>query len=149
MKIILASDRAGAELRDRLAVYLSEEGYTVENVTDPALQIDYPDAADYLCIRVANGQFDRGILVCGSGIGMSIAANKHRGIRAGVAADEYSARMATIHNNANVLCLGARTTGFEKAFGLADAFLTAEFSAGERHLRRLDKIAKLEQESLK
>lgn len=144
MNIVLASDRAGNDLRDALAAHLTREGYQVLNLHDPEGEVDYPDMAARLCGEITSGNCPVGILICGSGVGMSIAANKIRGIRAAVAADEYTARMCRMHNNANVLCLGSRTTGTDKALGLADAYLNASYEGG-RHDRRIAKIAALEE----
>lgn len=138
--IVLASDHAGLELKRHLAERLAARGEAVEDlgVHGPA-SADYPDQAHAVAVAVAAGRAERGILVCGTGIGMSIAANRHPGVRAAHCHDAYTAEMARRHNDANVLCLGARVTGTGVAEQLVDLFLATPFEGG-RHARRVGKI---------
>ncbi len=148
MKIAMASDHGGLHLKEHLKKHLAEQGYEiVDHGTYTDASCDYPDYARTLCRDLASGASgaEKGILVCGTGIGVSIAANKCRGIRAALCADVYSARMSREHNNANVLCLGERTTGVGLAEMIADVWLATEF-AGGRHARRVAKIMALEEE---
>jgi ribose 5-phosphate isomerase B len=146
VKIAIAADHAGFELKSLLIAHLQRQGYEVHDlgsyVLDP--DDDYPDVAETLADAVANGHADRGILLCGSGIGASVAANKHPGIRAGLAHDAYSAHQGVEHDDMNVLVLGARVIGPEPAKELATAFLEADFTGEERHLRRLRKVHAIE-----
>lgn len=135
----LASDHAGYALKDLLARELSGRGFTVkDHGTDSGESCDYPVFAHRLCSAVLS-EGGRGILVCGSGIGMSMAANRHEGIRAALCATELHARLSRRHNDANVLCLGARITGEELALAIMAAFLETGFEGG-RHQRRVDQI---------
>jgi len=144
MKLVIGSDHGGFRLKEHLKKYLKDKGYDVLDVgTYSSESCDYPDVAELLAKEIVKGVADRGILVCGTGIGMSISANKCKGIRAAVVTDEYSARKAAEHNNANVLCLGERVLGEGLADLLVDAWLTTEF-AGGRHERRVNKIMALE-----
>ncbi|WP_462324606.1 ribose 5-phosphate isomerase B [Desulfoplanes sp.] len=137
--IIIGSDHAGFPLKQELVAYLKESGYTTEDVGTHSLDsCDYPVYAQDLCKRVLD-QNTLGILVCGSGVGMSMAANKVAGIRAALCTNEYLARMTRRHNNANVLCLGGRITGIDLAGAIVDAFLDNDFEGG-RHQRRVDLI---------
>lgn len=141
--IAIASDHAGPDYKKRLIEYLSAKGYTCLNLgTDTDASVDYPIYADKVCQKITSGEADLGILICGTGIGMSIAANKHKGIRAGLCGDPDSASLTRQHNNANVLCMGARIISFEKALEITDAFLDAEFLGG-RHQRRVDMLENL------
>ena len=143
-RIIIASDHGGLELKQALASTLEGWSWSVEDLgCHDSASVDYPDLALDLARRVASGQAPLGLLVCGTGIGVSIAANKVPGVRAALCADPYSASMARRHNNANVLCLGGRVLGPELAGAVLEAFLGAEFEGG-RHQRRLDKIAAAE-----
>ena len=145
MKIAIGSDHAGHSLKQTLVGLLTGDGHSVSDLT-PALdpQDDYPDAAAAVRRAVASGGAERGIVVCGSGVGASVAANKIRGVRAGLCHDTYSARQGVEHDDINVLCLGARVIGDAVALDLARAFLGARFSGEERHARRLRKILDLE-----
>ncbi|HEY8496970.1 MAG TPA: ribose 5-phosphate isomerase B [Limnochordales bacterium] len=144
MRIAIGSDHAGFDLKQELMAHLKAAGHTVVDMgTTSRESCDYPDYARLVAEAVAAERCDRGILICGTGIGMSIAANKVPGVRAALCAEPYSARMAREHNDANVLCLGARVTGSGLALEIADAFLAGEF-AGGRHARRVDKIRELE-----
>jgi ribose 5-phosphate isomerase B len=145
MNIALGSDHAGHSLKNALLEVLRGDGHVVSDLT-PALdpQDDYPDAAAAVGRAVAGGTAERGIVVCGSGVGASVAANKIRGVRAGLCHDTYSARQGVEHDDINVLCLGARVIGDAVARDLVRAFLGARFSGEERHARRLRKIRDLE-----
>jgi len=146
MKIALASDHAGKALKDSIAIYLKEKGHLLHDFGAHSEEsVDYPDFAISVASAVQSGKCRFGILVCGTGIGMSIAANKHTGIRAALCAESYSARCAREHNDANVLTLGSRVTGPGLALEIAEVFLQAEF-AGGRHEARVSKIAGIEVE---
>jgi RpiB/LacA/LacB family sugar-phosphate isomerase len=141
MKIALAADHAGYEMKRDLAGKLTREGHEILDLgTDTAAAVDYPDYAEAVAGVMRDGQSERGIIVCGSGAGVSIAANKFPGIRAAVCHDCYTAHQAVEHDDMNVLCLGARVVGANLAREIVDAFLKATFSGEERHLRRLAKI---------
>lgn len=145
MTIVLGSDHAGFELKQELVQFVHELGHEVLDVgTDSVAPVDYPDFAQKVGEPVANGQAQRGILLCGSGAGASIAANKIKGVRAALAHDHYTAHQAVEHDDANVLVLGARIIGAAVARELVDAFLRAEFTGEERHQRRLDKVLQIE-----
>jgi ribose 5-phosphate isomerase B len=136
----LASDHAGLELKQALAGELAQRGYEVRDFgTDSKASCDYPDFAHALARAVEQGDVPRGLLVCGTGVGMSIVANRHAGVRAVVCSEPLSARMARRHNDANVLCLGARVIGHDTALDILTAFLEAEFEGG-RHAGRVAKI---------
>ncbi|TDI33183.1 MAG: ribose 5-phosphate isomerase B [Acidobacteria bacterium] len=149
MQLAVAADHAGFEMKRTLVAWLEEEGHQVVNLGPPRPDPvdDYPDVAVSLCREIQEGRVQRGILICGSGIGASVAANKMKGIRAGVAHDIYSAHQGVEHDDVNVLCLGARIIGIEVAYELVRAFLAARFSGEERHVRRLNKVLALEQHS--
>jgi len=141
MKIAIAADHAGYEMKRDLAGKLASEGHDVLDLgTDTPAPVDYPDYAEAVAGVLRQGQAERGIIVCGSGAGVSIAANKFPGIRAAVVHDVYTAHQAVEHDDMNVLCLGARVIGANLAREIVDAFLKATFSGEERHLRRLAKI---------
>jgi ribose 5-phosphate isomerase B len=143
MKIAIGSDHGGIHLKNHLKDYLQGKGWEILDCgTYTEASCDYPDIAAKLCGEIAKGTVAQGILVCGTGLGMSIAANKCAGIRAAVVTDEYSAVKSKEHNNANVLCLGERVLGTGLAESLVDAWLKTEF-AGGRHARRVDKIMDL------
>ena len=144
MKIAIGADHAGFSLKEQLRRKLSEEGYEVADFgTDSAASCDYPDFAQAVGRDVAQGQSDRGILVCSTGIGMAMAANKVDGVRAAPAESDDEVKMTREHNDANVLTLGARYLDENRAMELIDIFLKTEF-AGGRHARRVAKIAQLE-----
>lgn len=144
MKLLMGSDHGGIHLKKHLAAYLTGEGYEIIDVgTDTEESCDYPDFAAKLCGELVKGTADKGILVCGTGIGISIAANKCKGIRAAVCNDVYNARMSRMHNDANVLCMGERTIGVGTAELIVDTWLSTEFEGG-RHARRVAKIMALE-----
>ena len=140
MKIAIGSDHGGIHLKNYLKEYLQGKGWEVLDCgTYTEESCDYPDIAAKLCGEIAQGTVTQGILVCGTGLGMSIAANKCAGIRAAVVTDEYSAVKSKEHNNANVLCLDERVLGTGLAESLVDAWLKPEFTGG-RHARRVGKI---------
>ncbi len=144
MKIAIGSDHAGYILKAHLMEHLEKKGIAYENLGGFAPEsIDYPVAAERVAEAVKAGRFDLGVLVCGSGIGVAIAANKVRGIRAAVCSEPYSAKMAREHNNANILTMGERVVGPDLATMILDAFLSAQFEGG-RHARRVDLISDME-----
>ena len=137
-KIVIGSDHAGYDLKLKVIDKLESKGIMVKDVgTYSTDSCDYPTYADAVCKAIQLGEFEMGILICGTGIGMSIAANKHAGIRAACCSDIYSAKLTRQHNNANVLCFGARVIGDEIAYELVDTFINTDFLGGERHLRRV------------
>ncbi len=141
MKIAVGSDHGGFGFKQMIIEFLGEIGQEVDDVgcysTD---SVDYPDFADKVCAKVQSVECERGILVCGTGIGMSITANRHRDIRAALCHEAYTARMSREHNNANVLCLGGRVLGIEIALDIVGTWVETEF-AGGRHQRRLEKLS--------
>lgn len=146
MKIALAADHAGYEEKEKLKSELDSLGVEYTDMgTDSNASVDYPDYARKVAEAVAKGDFERGILLCGSGAGMAIAANKVPGIRSAVAWNEEIARLSREHNNTNVLALAARFTADYEIKNIVKAWLDAEFDAG-RHERRVEKITKIEQE---
>jgi ribose 5-phosphate isomerase B len=147
-KIILGGDHAAPELKKIVYDHLIAKGFTVEDVgTHSTESCNYPDIARALCKKLQNGEGDLGILICGTGIGMSMAANKHRGIRAACCSDTFSARLTREHNDANVLCFGARVIAQGLALDLVDAFVNTEFQGG-KHQIRVDMIAEIERDQL-
>jgi len=148
MKIVLGADHAGYELKDKIKQHLQQQGVDVrdEGTSSPD-SVDYPDYARLVAHDVAEQRADLGILVCGSGIGMAIAANKVDGIRAANVSTEYEAQMSREHNNANVLALGARIVRADEAFRIVDKWLSTQF-AGGRHERRVEKIIAIEKEEV-
>jgi len=146
MKIAIGADHAGFELKEEVSDFLKKLGHEPLDLgTFSTESVDYPDPAAAVALAVRNGEAERGILVCGSGVGTCIAANKVRGIRASVCHDRYSAHQGVEHDAMNVLCLGSRVIGVEVARELVQAFVEAQFSAGERHVRRLNKVLALEE----
>jgi RpiB/LacA/LacB family sugar-phosphate isomerase len=145
MRVSVGSDHAGYHLKQNLAAYLRGLGHEVIDVgTDSTEPVDYPDVAEALAGQVTEGKADRGILICGSGVGASVAANKIPGIRAAMCHNTYSAHQGVEYDDTNVIVLGARVVGPELAREIVVAFLGAEFSGEERHLRRLKKIKAIE-----
>jgi len=145
MRLVFGSDHAGFSMKQELLGFVRELGYEVQDVgTHSAEPVDYPDYADALAAAIRNGSADRGILICGSGVGASVAANKIPGIRAGLCHDTYSAHQGVEHDDMNVLVLGSRVIGAELAHDLVKAFLGAAFSGESRHVRRLEKVRMLE-----
>jgi ribose 5-phosphate isomerase B len=143
-RIALGADHAGFDLKQRIKAHLQQHGYQVDDRgTNSTESVDYPDFAQAVGEQVAGKQADLGVLVCGSGIGMAITANKVPGVRAANVSSEYEAQMSREHNDANVLALGARILDEAKALTIVDKFLDTQF-AGGRHQRRVDKIAEVE-----
>lgn len=145
MKYIIGNDHGGIDLVDSVEEILLQLGQEVEKVgTFTRESTDYPDYAKKACDKVINNEADYAILICGTGIGMSLAANKIKGIRAACVSDVYSARMSRAHNNCNALCIGARVIGNEVAKMIVETFVKTQYEGG-RHQRRIDKITKLEE----
>ncbi len=148
MQIVLGSDHAGYKLKEDLKPLINEYAEEVIDVgTDDTSSVDYPDYAEALAQKIRSGEATRGLLICGSGIGASVAANKIPGIRAGLCHDTYTARQAVEHDDINVLVMGARVIGIEVAKEITRSFLTSEYSGSERHQRRLRKIRQIEEKS--
>ncbi|MBA2738011.1 MAG: ribose 5-phosphate isomerase B [Pyrinomonadaceae bacterium] len=146
MKVVIASDHAGFSLKCNLRELLEDQNFEVVDVgTDDETPVDYPDYAEKIGLAIINNEATRGVLICGSGVGASVAANKIPGIRAGLCHDTYSAHQGVEHDAMNVLVLGARVIGVELAYELVKAFLAAKFTNEERHLRRLEKVHALEE----
>ncbi|MBE7033860.1 MAG: ribose 5-phosphate isomerase B [Ruminococcaceae bacterium] len=144
MKIAMAADHGGFELKNILKDYLEEKGHTVMNLgTDSSESVDYPDYAKLCCEKVVSKEVDFGILVCGTGVGISIAANKIDGIRCGLCPSKEIAALVKQHNNANVIALGGRFTSPEEGKAIIDSYMAAQFEGG-RHQTRVDKIMALE-----
>src|SRR5215467_10378337 len=150
MRIGIATDHGGFVLKEQLAVYLKSAGHEVVDFGAHSLNPgdDYPDFVIPLAQAVAAAQVERGLAVCGSGVGASICANKIPGVRAGLVQDHYSAHQGVEHDDMNVLSIGGRVVGFEVARDLVDAFLAASFTGEERHVRRLSKVAALEMQEV-
>ncbi len=144
MKIALGCDHGGLEHKNAIGEFLKEAGHEVVDFgIYEQVSVDYPDIAKKVCESIIKGETERGILVCGTGIGMSIAANKYKGIRAAACSEHFSAKYTRLHNNSNVLCLGGRVIGVGTAIELAELFVNTEFEGG-RHQNRIDKIAEIE-----
>ncbi len=144
--IAIGSDHGGYELKEFVKKYLLQNRYEIKDFgVHSSTSVDYPDIAHPLCMSIINGETEKGILLCGTGIGISIAANKIKGIRAALCGDCYSARMSRAHNNANVLTLGGRVIGSELAIEIVRIWLNTDF-IGQRHKIRVDKIHMLESE---
>lgn len=147
MKIAMGNDHAAVEMKQEIMTYLREKGYEVLNLgTDSSESCDYPLYGEKVGQAVASGEADLGIAICGTGIGISLAANKVPGIRAAVCSEPYSAKLSRMHNDTNVLCFGARVVGTELAKMIVDEWLSAEFLGG-RHQRRVDMIMAIEKEA--
>lgn len=147
MKIAIGNDHAAPELKLAVMAHLAEQGIEcIDMGCAVGEKCDYPDAARKVCEKIQSGDADMGILICGTGVGMSIAANKFKGIRAACCSDYFSARLTREHNNANVLCFGARVVGEGTAMDLADVFVSTKFEGGERHDRRIGLISAIEEE---
>jgi len=150
MIIAIGADHGGYYLKNQLADYLRQAGHAVTDLgTYGEKAVDYPDYARSVATAVIEGKAERGILICGSGVGACVAANKFPGIRSAVCHDTFSARQGVEDDNMNILCLGARVVGPELAKELARAFLDASFSNAERHVRRLQKVAAIEKEFMR
>ena len=144
--IAIGSDHGGYLLKEEIKKHLKEKGYEFKDFeTDSTASCDYPVYAEKVCRAVQSGECEKGILICGTGIGMSMCANKCKGIRAAVCGDHFSAEFTRKHNNANVLCLGARVIGAGVAMQLVDIFLTTEYEGG-RHEKRVEMMMQLENE---
>lgn len=140
MKIAIAADHAGVEMKEQVKARLIEMGHQVEDYgTNSTSSCDYPDVAKPAAEAVSHGQADRAVLICGTGIGMSMVANKVKFVRGAVCSEPLSARMTRLHNDANCLCIGARMIGIEIAFEILNEFIDTEFEGG-RHQRRIDKM---------
>jgi ribose 5-phosphate isomerase B len=149
MKIVLGCDHAGFLIKDAVIAHIKKQGHEVVEVgTFSADSCHYPLFAHAACEKILDGTCELGILICGTGIGMSIAANKHNGIRAACCSDVFSARLTREHNNANILCFGERVVGLGLALDLVDAFLNAEYANGGNHLTRVAMLAQIEQGTL-
>jgi ribose 5-phosphate isomerase B len=146
MKISIGADHAGYEMKNQLIKFIEKLGHSVHDVGtfEPSKPDDYPDYAVLVGEDIRSGNVDRGVLVCGSGVGVSVAANKMKGIRAGLCHDHYSAHQGVEHDDMNVLVLGARIIGQMAAQDATEAFLGANFSGEERHVRRLNKVKGIE-----
>ncbi|HKI11102.1 MAG TPA: ribose 5-phosphate isomerase B [Candidatus Acidoferrum sp.] len=150
MKIVVGSDHAGFQLKNEMANLLKSLGHDVLDVgAYDERPSDYPDFAEAVGSAVLDGRAERGVLICGSGVGASVAANKLAGIRAGMCHDTYSAHQGVEHDNINVLVLGSRVVGVKLAEDLVKAFLGAQFTGEERHVRRLAKVKALEDKMLR
>lgn len=150
MKLAIGADHAGVGYKDILAAELRRSGHEIIDVgTHGTDSVDYPDFASAVAERVARGDVARGIIICGSAVGVCIAANKVPGVRAGVCHDTYSAAQGVDHDDMNVLCMGERVIGIALARAITEAFLTADFSAEPRHRRRLEKVLDIEARHLK
>ena len=143
--IAIGCDHAAIDLKQAIMAHLDEQGIAYTNLGTDGDPCDYPDMAKAVAEKITSGECEKGILLCGTGIGMSMAANKIKGIRAAVCSDEFSAKYTRLHNDANILCMGARVIGAGLAVELVDIFLQTEFEGG-RHQRRVDKITALEEE---
>ena len=145
IKIAIASDHAGYDLKEEIKKHLEDRGieFIDFGTNNPTDSVNYPDFAHALCSSIQIGETERGILVCGTGIGMSMAANKHTGIRAACCSDTFSARLTRTHNDANVLCFGARVVGIGVATDLVDVFINTEFEGG-RHTKRVEMLNALD-----
>ena len=141
--IAIGCDHAAVEMKKEIIKVLSEKGFEFKDMGTDGEPCDYPNMAEAVCGLVTSGECERGILLCGTGIGMSIAANKIKGIRAALCADSFSTKYTRLHNDSNIMCMGARTTGVGLASELAEIFLTTGFEGG-RHQRRVDLITALE-----
>lgn len=147
MKIVIGSDHAGFELKQQLIPVIQSMGYEVLDVgTDSTAPVDYPDFAAKVGHAVLDGRAERGVLICGSGVGASVAVNKLHRIRGGICHDTYSAHQGVEHDDMNVLVLGSRVVGVALASDLVRAYLPAKFTHEERHVRRLNKVLALERE---
>ena len=142
--IAIGSDHAGYALKCEIIKHLEEKGVQFIDCGCNGESVDYPDIAEKTCAKVVSGEADKGILICGTGVGISISANKIKGIRAALCGDWDSAKYTRLHNNANVLCMGGRVIGAGLAAEITDIFLETEFEGG-RHARRVEKIMKLEE----
>lgn len=147
MKIAIGNDHGAVDLKFHIMNYLQKQGHEVVNFgSDVSDSCDYPVYAEKVGKAVVSGEFDKGILICGTGIGISIAANKIRGVRCALCSEPCSAKLTREHNDANILAMGARIIGPVLAESIVDAFLTTDFCGEERHQRRVNLVSKLEQD---
>jgi ribose 5-phosphate isomerase B len=145
MRVAVGADHAGFEMKRDLAGAMAQQGHEILDLgTHSSAAVDYPDIAEAVAMAIRNGQVDRGVIFCGSGAGVAVAASKFPGVRATICHDAYTARQAVEHDDVNVMCLGARVVGPALARVLVETFLEATFSAEDRHLRRLAKIDAIE-----
>jgi len=146
MKIFIGADHGGFELKEKIKEFLAKNNYGFEDTGNAVFdkQDDYPDFTLAIANKVVSTPDSKGIMICGSGVGACIVANKIKGIRASVCHDTYSAHQGVEHDSMNLLCLGGRIIGFELAFEIVKSFVSASFSNEERHIRRLEKVVKLE-----
>ena len=145
MKIVIGNDHAAVDMKNEIKAYLEELGHEVVNFgTDTNDSVNYPEYGEKVGVAVANGEFDCGILICGTGVGISIAANKVNGVRAAVCSEPTTARLVKEHNNANIIAFGARVIGVELAKMIVDEFLETPFDGG-RHQKRVDMIMEIEE----
>ena len=145
MKIVLGCDHAGYNIKNAVKEHIEQMGHEVTDVgTYSKDSCHYPIFASEACKKITSGECELGVLICGTGIGMSIAANKHKGIRAACCSDTFSAKLTREHNDANVLCIGERVVGIGLALELVDAFLKAEYSNGGNHVTRVAMLADIE-----
>lgn len=144
MKIAIGCDHGGLEHKDAIKEHLEKRGFEViDSGIYEQMSVDYPDIAEKVCANITSGECERGILVCGTGIGMSIAANKIKGIRAAACSEHFSAKYTRLHNDSNILCLGGRVVGVGTAIELCDLFVDTQFEGG-RHANRVAKITNIE-----
>lgn len=148
MKIGIGNDHAAVDMKNEIKAYLEEKGYEVVNYgTDTKESCDYPIYGEKVGVAVASGEVDLGVLICGTGIGISMAANKVEGVRAAVCSEPYSARLTRQHNNTNIIAFGARVIGIDMAKMIVDEFLGAEFMGG-KHARRVDMMMEIERKKI-
>ena len=149
MKIAIGCDHGGLEHKNAVLEHLNERGFEVcdMGIYEP-ISVDYPDIALKVTQKITSGECELGILICGTGIGMSLAANKVKGIRAAACSEHFSAKYTRLHNNSNVLCLGGRVIGIGTAIELVDLFVDTPFTNDDRHIRRIDKISDIEKNNL-
>ncbi len=149
MKIVIGCDHAGFGIKKAVKEHIEQKGYEVVDVgTNSTDSCHYPLFADAACKKILSGECELGILICGTGVGMSIAANKHKGIRAACCSDVFSARLTREHNDANILCFGERVIGVGTAIDLVDAFLDAEYMNNGNHVIRVAMLADIENDNL-
>ena len=144
--IAIGCDHAGVEMKKEIIKALSEKGFEFKDMGTDGEPCDYPVIAEAVCGHILSGECEKGILICGTGIGMSIAANKFKGIRAALCSDSFSTKFTRLHNDSNVMCMGARTLGCGLGCELAEIFLTTGFEGG-RHQRRIDLISAIEEKN--
>ena len=151
MNIVIAADHGGYEYKNILLQEIKERGFAIKDLGafESSPLDDYPDFAAAIANAILNNEAERGILICGSGVGVCVAANKFKGIRAGVCHDTYSAHQCVEHDDVNVLCIGQRVIGIELAREIIFSFLAASFTHEERHQRRLDKVKAIENKNMK